>query len=99
MPVPTLVGQAVKYPSCGSKAKSSLLSSARVNLVDELKCLFQLKTRTNRLHPEMIFLVDHDAERLPPIHHHRAAGALRGMLATDQVALDQHLLVQRRQVL
>ena len=71
----------------------------RINLIDELKCLFQLKTRTNGLHPEMIFLVDHYAERLPPIHHHRAARALRGMLTTDQVALDQHLLVQRRQIL
>ena len=47
----------------------------------------------------MIFLVDHDAERLPPIHHDRTARALRGMLTTDQVALDQHLLVQRSQVL
>jgi hypothetical protein len=47
----------------------------------------------------MIFFVDHDAKRLPPIHHHRAASALGGMLTTDQVALDKHLFVQRRQIL
>src|SRR5215831_5227913 len=88
MPVPTFVGQAVKYPSRGSKAKSSLLAS-----------LFQLKTGPNRLHPKMIFFVDHNTERLSAIHHHRAARALGGMLATDQMALDQHLFVQCCQVL
>ena len=51
------------------------------------------------LDAEMIFLIDHDAQRLPTIHHHRAARALRGMLTTDQVALDQDLFVQRRQIL
>src|SRR6476646_12021921 len=62
-----------------------------VDLIDQLECLFQLKTRTNGLHPEMIFFVDHHTERLPPIHHHRTACTLRGMLATDQMALDEHL--------
>src|SRR5262245_13328709 len=70
-----------------------------VDLIDQLECLFQLKTGTNGLHPEMIFFVDHDAERLPPIYNHRAARAFRGMLAADQVALDQHLLFQRREIL
>jgi hypothetical protein len=40
MPVPTFVGQAVKYPSRGSKAKSSLLSSAVSILIDQLEACF-----------------------------------------------------------
>src|ERR1051325_4266164 len=64
-----------------------------VDLVDELKCLFQLKTRTNGLHPKMIFFVDHNTQRLPPIDYNRTACALGGMSTTDQVAFDQHLLV------
>ena len=47
----------------------------------------------------MIFFVDHDAERLPPVHHHRAASALGRMLTADQMALHQHLLVQCGQIL
>src|SRR5262249_60158692 len=47
----------------------------------------------------MIFFVDHDTERLTPIHHYGAAGALRGMFTTDQMALDEHLLVQCREAL
>src|SRR5215470_11251794 len=47
----------------------------------------------------MIFFVDHDTERLTPIHHYGAAGALRGMFTTDQMALHEHLLVQCREVL
>ena len=47
----------------------------------------------------MILLVDHDAERLPPIHDDGAADALRRVLATDQMPLDQHLLFQRGQIL
>jgi len=70
-----------------------------VDLVHQLKRLFQLETRANRLHPQMIFFVDHNAKSLPPIHHHRAARALSGMLAADQVALHQHLPVQRRKLL
>src|SRR5213592_4250771 len=70
-----------------------------VDFVHELKCLFQLQAGANRLHPQMIFFVDHDAQCLPPIHHHRAARALGGMLATDQVALHENLPVQRRKIL
>ena len=47
----------------------------------------------------MIFLVDHDAQRLPAIHDHGAADTFGRVLATDQMALDQHLLLQRRKIL
>ena len=47
----------------------------------------------------MIFFIDHDAKGLPAINHHRAAGALGRMLATNQMALDKNLPVQRRKIL
>ena len=71
----------------------------RVDFVYEFERLFQLESRTNRLHPQMIFFVDHDAERLPPVHHHGAPSALGGMLTADQVPLHEHLLVQCGKIL
>jgi hypothetical protein len=47
----------------------------------------------------MIFLVDHDAQRLLAIHNHRTANALGGVLATDKVALDKHLFFERGKIL
>ena len=64
-----------------------------IDFIDEFECLFQLQAGTNRLHPQMIFLVDHDAKSLPPIHDDCAAGALGGVLATDQMAFHQDLPV------
>ena len=59
-----------------------------VDFIHELESIFQLQTRANRLHPQMIFFVDHDAERLPAIHHHATACALCRVFATYQVAID-----------
>ena len=47
----------------------------------------------------MIFLIDHNAERLPAIHHDRAADAFGGMFATDQMPLNQHLFFECGEVL
>ena len=47
----------------------------------------------------MIFLVDHDAERLPAIHDDCAACTFGGVLAADQMPLDQHLFLQSGKVL
>ena len=70
-----------------------------VHLVDHLENVLELKPRPDGLHPQMILLVDHDRERLPAIHHHRRAHALGGVLAGDEVALDQDLLFQRGEIL
>src|SRR4051794_976519 len=47
----------------------------------------------------MVLFVDHDAERLPAVHHHRAADALRRVLAADQMPLHQHLFLERGEIL
>jgi len=85
MPVPTFVGQITKALVVG---KFELVLERGVDFIEKFEGLFQLQTRAHRLHPEMIFLVDHDAERLPPIHDHCAAGAFGRVLAADQMALD-----------
>ena len=54
-----------------------------VDLIEKLKCLFQLQPGAHRLHPKMIFLVDHDAQGLPAIHDHGAARALGRVFAAD----------------
>ncbi len=70
-----------------------------VDLVDELERALQLETGANRLHPQVVFLVHHDAQRLAAIHDDRAAHTLRRMLAADEMPLDQDLFFQRRKVL
>ena len=47
----------------------------------------------------MILLVDHDAQRLLAVHDDRAADALGGVLAADEVPLDEHLFFQRGELL
>ena len=47
----------------------------------------------------MILLVDHDLRRLLAVDDHGAPGVLGGLLAGDEVALDQHLLFQRGKLL
>jgi hypothetical protein len=42
----------------------------------------------------MILLVDHHAERFILVEHQSAAGALGGMFAANQVALDQYVLIE-----
>jgi hypothetical protein len=68
-----------------------------VRLVDHREDFSELETAADRLHAQMILFVNHEAQTLRGIHDHRAAYALGGMLPTDQVPFDQHLLLQRRQ--
>ena len=71
----------VSKPRVESKIQFAFKSG--IDFIDKFEGLFQLQTRTNRLHPQMIFFVDHDTEGLPPIYDHRAASALRCVFATD----------------
>ena len=70
-----------------------------VHFVDELEGALQLQTRPDRLHPQMIFFVHHDAQGLAAIHDDGAADAFRGVLAADEVALDEDLFLERGKVL
>ena len=54
-----------------------------------------MQPRTDRLHAQVILLVDHNAEGLLAIHDHGAADAFGGVLAADEMALDQDLLLER----
>ena len=69
-----------------------------VGFVVDLVGLAQLQPRQQRLHAQVILLVDHDAELLVAADHHRAARAFRGVLAADEVAFDEDLFLQRREI-
>ena len=47
----------------------------------------------------MIFFVDHEAQRLFPVQHQSAAGALGSMLAAYEMAFNEDLLVQGGQTI
>ena len=58
----------------------------------------QLETSPQGLDAEVVLLIHHDADGLGGIDDHAAAGALGGVFTADQMALHQHLFVQRAQV-
>ena len=99
MPVPTLVGQAVEIAELLIVGEVEFAFERAVHFVDQLEGAFQLQAGADRLHAQMILLVDHDAERLLAIHDHRAADALGGVLAADEMALDEHLFFERGKIL
>ena len=69
-----------------------------VHLVNRQPGGAELQARPQRLHAQMVFLVDHHAERFLFVQHQPAADIFGGVLAADQMALDQNLLVHRGQV-
>ncbi len=64
------------------------------------KVITKQKGSTNyiRFNRSFYCIIDHDTDGLLAIHHRRATRALGGVLATDQVAFDENLLFDRRQV-
>ena len=70
----------------------------RVDLVDGLPRGAKLEAGPQRLHAQMVFLVDHDAERSLFVEHQPAANAFGRVLPADEVALDQDLLIHLAQV-
>ena len=76
-----------------------LLLHLGVELVDGLEQRLELQPGAQRLDAEVVLLVDHDAERAALGNDEAAAGVLRGVLAADEMLLDEHLLFQRREVL
>ena len=70
-----------------------------VDFIDQLERALQLQTGADRLHAQMIFFVDHDAERLPAIHDNGAADTFGRMLATNEMTFDQDLFFGRGKIL
>src|SRR4051812_9586422 len=66
-----------------------------VNFINQFESSLQLQAGADRLHTQVIFLIDHDAERLPAIHDNGAANTFGSMLAANQMALDQNLFFSR----
>ena len=88
-------GQVAEF---GAESVIQFLLQRGIHLVNGAPGLPQLQAGTQRLHPQMILLVDHHAERFLAVQDQAAAGAFRGVFAADEMALDQNLLVQRGQI-
>ncbi len=67
-----------------------------VHLCQRAKCAVDIKARLDPLQPQVVFLIDHDAEHLaaPENHSPRTLGG--GQFAADQVALHQYVAVDLR---
>ena len=70
-----------------------------IELVDRLEQRLEVGAGAERLDAEMVLFVDHHAQSAVLADDEAAAGVLGGMLAADEVLLDEHLLFQRREVL
>ena len=70
-----------------------------VDFIDQLEGALELQAGADRLHPQVILFVHHDAQGLATIHDHGAAHAFGGVLAADEMPLDQDLFLQGRKVL
>ena len=68
-----------------------------VRLVNHREDLSQLQAAADRLHPQMILLIDHETQTLRGIHDNCAANALGGMLTADQMPFHKNLLFQWRE--
>ena len=67
-----------------------------IHAVDHVEDIAKLEPAADRLHAEVVLLVDHDAEGLAGIRHHRAADGFGSVLAADEVTLDKDLFFQWR---
>ena len=83
----------------GREGEVEFLLQLRVELVDGLEQRLELQAGAQRLDAEVVLLVDHDAERAVLADDEAAAGVLGGVLAADEVLLDEDLLFERREVL
>ena len=83
----------------GAEGEIELALQFGVDLVDGHARPAELQAGPQGLHPQMVLLVDHHAERFLLVDDQAAAGVLGGVFAADQMALDENLFVQRPQVI
>ena len=60
-----------------------------IDAVDAAVYLVELEPCAEHLHPQVVFLVDHDAEFLASVDGHGPSPAAFGVLAADEVPLDK----------
>ncbi len=70
-----------------------LLLDGVVDGVDLLPDALQVEAALHDLDPQMVFLVDHEAEFLGLVDGHGPAALALGLLAADEVPLDQQLAI------
>ena len=80
------------------KGERHLLGDERIELIDLLPGVFQVESAVHHLDPQMIFLVDHQADLFVAVDRDAAGSLAFGVLAADQLALDQKLTVDDLQL-
>jgi hypothetical protein len=75
-----------------------LLLQLGIQMVNRAPRLPQLQSGTQRLHPQMVLLVDHHAETFLAVQDEAAAGAFCRVFAADEMALHQNLFVERAEI-
>ena len=69
-----------------------------VDAVDLLPDALQVQAALHDLHAEVVFLVDHQAELLAAVDGHGAGALALGVLAADEVPLDEQLPIDAFQL-
>ena len=72
-----------------------MLFQLLIEAADALVAFFQLQVAGEDLHTEVVFLVDHDGDGFVGRKGHSARSVPFGVLAGDQVSLDQQLAFER----
>ena len=75
-----------------------LLLDDVVDAVDLLPDAVQVQAALHDLDPQVVFLVDHEAELLGLVDGHGPAALALGVLAADQVPLDEELAIDAFQL-
>ena len=77
----------------GMEGERHLVGDQRVDAVDLLPGVLQIEPAVHHLDPQVVFLVDHQADLLAAVDGHAAGPFALGVLAADQLPLDQELAV------
>ena len=89
------VGRAGRQiPELRAESIVQLLFECRIGGINRRPGQAQLEPGAQGLHAQVVFLIDQEAERFISVQHQPAPGALRRMLAANEVAFYQDLLVQ-----
>ncbi len=77
----------------GMKGKRQMIGQKGVDAVDLLPGVLQIEPAVHDLDPQVIFLVDHQADLFAAVDGHAAGSLAFGVFAADQLPLDQELPV------
>ena len=91
-------GAGGEVAEAGTEGVGEFLFEFGIDLIDEGEGAAEVEAGADALDAEVVLLIDHDGDGLFAVHHDAAAGGAGGVFATDEVAFDEDLLADLRQV-